>query len=169
LYLATPTYFRPSFVVIFTSFVVNITSNVNYFKGNYYDSTHPRSDSLPSGKNGVEGDGFHQMEKEQNDLFWRLTKNDLISIGILFHPDLIVKPNKPFVNVFDTHKLTPLLHKDVVESTACPHQKAVSTFLPPAQAPPQLPARRVLQLGERGFCPGGRASWPGGRITSPVE
>jgi len=28
---------------------------------------------------------------------------------------------------------------------------------PPAQAPPQLPARRVLQLGERGFCPGGRA------------
>jgi ribonuclease VapC len=42
---------------------------------------------------------------------------------------------------------TPLLHKDVVESTACPHQKAVSTFLPPAQ----------------------RASWPGGRITSPVE
>jgi len=29
---------------------------------------------------------------------------------------------------------------------------------PPAQAPPQLPARRVLQLGERGFCPGGRAS-----------
>ena len=24
---------------------------------------------------------------------------------------------------------TPLLHKDVVESTACPHQKAVSTFL----------------------------------------
>jgi hypothetical protein len=64
---------------------------------------------------------------------------------------------------------TPLLQKDVVESTACPHQKAVSTFLPPAQAPPQLPARRVLQLGERGFCPGGRASWPGGRITSPVE
>jgi len=40
--------------------------------------------------------------------------------------------------------LTPLLHKDVVESTGCPHQKAVSTFLPPAQ----------------------RASWPGGRITS---
>ena len=58
--------------------------------------------------------------------------------------------------------LTPLLHKDVVESTECPHQKAVSTFLPPAQAPPQLPARRVLQFGERGF-------WPGGRITSPVE
>ena len=25
--------------------------------------------------------------------------------------------------------LTPLLHKDVVESTACPHQKAVSTLL----------------------------------------
>jgi hypothetical protein len=50
---------------------------------------------------------------------------------------------------------TPLLHKDAVESTAYPHQKAVSTFLPPAQAPPQ-----------RGFCPGGRASWPGGRITS---
>jgi len=61
-------------------------------------------------------------------------------------------------------EFTPLLHKDVVESTACPHQKAVSTFLPPAQAPPQLPARRVLQLGERGFCPGGRASWPGGMI-----
>jgi hypothetical protein len=39
-------------------------------------------------------------------------------------------------------KYTPLLHKDVVESTACPHQKAVSTFLPPAQAPPKLPARR---------------------------
>jgi hypothetical protein len=33
---------------------------------------------------------------------------------------------------------------------------------PPAQAPPQLPARRVLQLGERGFCPGGRASGPEG-------
>ena len=41
-------------------------------------------------------------------------------------------------------RFTPLLHKDVVESTVCPHQKAVSTFLPPAQ----------------------RASWPGGRITS---
>jgi hypothetical protein len=26
-------------------------------------------------------------------------------------------------------EFTPLLHKDVVESTACPHQKAVSTFL----------------------------------------
>jgi hypothetical protein len=26
-------------------------------------------------------------------------------------------------------QLTPLLHKDVVESTACPHQKAVSNFL----------------------------------------
>ena len=61
---------------------------------------------------------------------------------------------------------TPLLHKDVVESIVCPHQKAVSTLLPPAQAPPQLPARRVLQLGERGFYHGGRASWPGGRITS---
>jgi len=44
-------------------------------------------------------------------------------------------------------KFTPLLRKDVVESTACPYQKAVSTFLPPAQAPPK-----------RGFCPGGRAS-----------
>jgi len=54
--------------------------------------------------------------------------------------------------------LTPLLHKDAVESTAYPHKKAISTLLPPAQAPPQLPARRVLQLGERGFCPGGRAS-----------
>jgi hypothetical protein len=75
LYLATPTYFRPSFVVIFTSFVVNITSNLNYFKGNYYDSTHPRSDSLPSGKNGVEGDWLHQMKKEQNDLFWRLAED----------------------------------------------------------------------------------------------
>ena len=64
---------------------------------------------------------------------------------------------------------TPLLHKDAVESTAYPHKKAISTLLPPAQAPPQLPARRVLQLGERGFCPGGRASWPGGRIPSPVE
>jgi len=42
------------------------------------------------------------------------------------------------------YQFTPLLHKDVVESTVCPHQKAVSTFLPPAQ----------------------RASWPGGRITS---
>jgi len=52
-------------------------------------------------------------------------------------------------------RLTPLLHKDVVESTVCPHQKAVSTFLagpeslwlgePPAQAPPRregLMARR---------------------------
>ena len=33
---------------------------------------------------------------------------------------------------------------------------------PPAQAPPQLPARRVLQLGEKGSCPGGRPSWAGG-------
>jgi len=46
-------------------------------------------------------------------------------------------------------RLTPLLHKDVVESTACPHQKAVSTFLPPAQAPPQLPARREGLLPRR--------------------
>jgi len=52
----------------------------------------------------------------------------------------------------------------VVESAAYHHKKAVSAALPPAQAPPQLPARRVLQLGERGFCPGGRASWPGGMI-----
>jgi len=52
----------------------------------------------------------------------------------------------------------------MVESAAYHHKKAVSTTLPPAQAPPQLPARRVLQLGERGFCPGGRASWPGGII-----
>jgi len=37
----------------------------------------------------------------------------------------------------------------VVESTACPHQKAVSTFLPPAQAPPQLPARREGLLPRR--------------------
>jgi hypothetical protein len=43
-----------------------ITSNLNYFKGNYYDSTHPRSNSLPSGKNGVERDGFHQMKEEQS-------------------------------------------------------------------------------------------------------
>jgi len=41
------------------------------------------------------------------------------------------------------------LHKDVVESTVCPHQKAVSTFLPPAQAPPQLPARREGLLPRR--------------------
>jgi hypothetical protein len=34
----------------------------------------------------------------------------------------------------------------------------VGSGWPPAQALPQLPARRVLQLGERGFCPGGRAS-----------
>jgi hypothetical protein len=80
LYLATPTYFRPSFVVIFTSFVVNITSNVNYFKGDYYDSTHPRSNSLPSGKNGVERDGFHQMEKEQNYFFWGFTEDSIDSI-----------------------------------------------------------------------------------------
>ena len=54
----------------------------------------------------------------------------------------------------------------MVESAAYHHKKAVSTTLPPAQAPPQLPARRVLQLGERGFCPGGRASWPGGMNLS---
>jgi len=41
----------------------------------------------------------------------------------------------------------------MVESAAYHHKKAVSTTLPPAQAPPQ-----------RGFCPGGRASWPGGII-----
>jgi len=45
----------------------------------------------------------------------------------------------------------------VVESTACPHQKAVSTFLPPAQAPPQ-----------RGFCPGGRASLRAMRLSEPA-
>jgi len=32
---------------------------------------------------------------------------------------------------------------------------------PPAQAPPQPPARKSLRLGERGFCPGGRALWLG--------
>jgi len=69
-----------------------------------------------------------------------------------------VKPQKSYLPTTNISIFTPLLHKDVVESTACPHQKAVSTFLPPAQAPPKLPARRVLQLGERGFCPGGRAS-----------
>src|SRR4030042_2645041 len=94
LYLATPTYFRPSFVVIFTSFVVNITSNLNYFKGNYYDSTHPRSDSLSSGKNGVEGDWLHQMKKEQNDLFCRLAEDGHngvrinFCLGIEWLPDL---------------------------------------------------------------------------------
>jgi len=31
---------------------------------------------------------------------------------------------------------------------------------PPGQAPPRLPARRVLQLGEKGSCPGGRLSEP---------
>ena len=48
------------------------------------------------------------------------------------------------------------------------HAPIKRLFLPfwPAQAPPQLPARRVLQLGERGFCPGGRASWPGGMNLS---
>lgn len=61
--------------------------------------------TLSSGKNGVERHWFHQMEKEQNDLFWRLTKNDLISIGKLSRPDLMIKPHKPFVNVFATHKL----------------------------------------------------------------
>ena len=61
------------------------------------------------------------------------------SIRILITGGTIDKGYDPL-----TGELTPLLHKDVVESTACPHQKAVSTFLPPAQ----------------------RASWPGGRITS---
>jgi len=32
-----------------------------------------------------------------------------------------------FLSLF--YIFTLLLHKDVVESTACPHQKAVSTFL----------------------------------------
>jgi len=40
---------------------------------------------------------------------------------------------------------TPLLHKDVVESTACPHQKAASTFLPPARRASGLES---LWLGE---------------------
>ena len=85
-----------------------------------------------------------------------------VTSGLMYHDP----SGKSKVIDFGRNYLTPLLHKDTVESTAYPHQKAVSTFLPPAQAPPQLPARRVLQLGERGFCPGGRASWPGGRITS---
>jgi hypothetical protein len=43
--------------------------------------------------------------------------------------------------------LTLLLHKGMVESAAYHHKKAVSTTLPPAQAPPQLPAQRALQPG----------------------
>jgi len=35
----------------------------------------------------------------------------------------------------------------MVESAAYHHKKAVSTTLPPAQAPPQLPAQRALQPG----------------------
>jgi hypothetical protein len=54
---------------------------------------------------------------------------------------------------FGRNYLTPLLHKDAVESTAYPHQKAVSTFLPPGQAPPQLPARRTSK-GHSWFDPG---------------
>jgi len=33
-------------------------------------------------------------------------------------------------------------------------------------APPPLPARRVLQLGERGFCPGGKPFRTG--VQSPL-
>jgi len=54
---------------------------------------------------------------------------------------------------------TPLLHKDVVESTACPHQKAVSTFLRRPRLRPSFrlgesSLRAGSQLGERGFPPG---------------
>jgi len=48
---------------------------------------------------------------------------------------------------------TPLLHKDVVESTACPHQKAVSTFLPPAQRA----FLRAMRLSEPAAGPEGAA------------
>jgi len=93
---------------------------------------------------------------------------NMVRAGVVPHPS--EWPFCGYHEILNTRqRYTPLLHKDAVESTAYPYKKAISTLLPPAQAPPQLPARRVLQLGERGFCPGGRASWPGGRIPSPVE
>jgi hypothetical protein len=46
------------------------------------------------------------------------------------------------------------------------HAPIKRLFLPFCRRPRLRPSFR---LGERGFCPGGRASWPGGRITSPVE
>ena len=36
----------------------------------------------------------------------------------------------------------------------------LAPLFPPGQAPPRLPARRVLQLGEKGSCPGGRPYGP---------
>jgi len=43
----------------------------------------------------------------------------------------------------------------------------LAPLLPPGQAPPRLPARRGLQLGEKGSCPGGRPYGPAAkrRIT----
>jgi hypothetical protein len=36
----------------------------------------------------------------------------------------------------------------------------LAPLFPPGQAPPRLPARRGLQLGEKGSCPGGRPYGP---------
>jgi len=41
-------------------------------------------------------------------------------------------------------------------------------LLSPGQAPPRLPARRVLQLGEKGSCPGGRLSEPEAAAGLPI-
>ena len=57
-----------------------------------------------------------------------------------------------------SERSTPLLHKDVVESTVCPHQKAVSTFLPPAQ-----------RASLRGMSPSGAEAAPEGlRLGEPL-
>jgi len=42
----------------------------------------------------------------------------------------------------------------------CTRKSPLAPLCPPGQAPPRLPARRVLQLGEKGSCPGGRPYGP---------
>jgi hypothetical protein len=57
-------------------------------------------------------------------------------------------------------RLTPLLHKDVVESTVCPHQKAVSTFLAGPGSAPASGSERGASL--RGMGPSGAEPAPEG-------
>jgi hypothetical protein len=42
---------------------------------------HPHPASLPPRERGIQGNRFHQMKKEQNDLFGRLTGNVFVALG----------------------------------------------------------------------------------------